>query len=75
MTDLKRLTIAHGNIKYNHNMKRYSFSSYTKENRRTFVVLSLRKYGFTAYVDGNDLITNASMLAIALSCGTSTVVK
>ena len=55
-------------------MKHYTFNSHTPDSMRDSVVISLRKDGYVAYRETNTLVTNATLLGIALSCGTSTVI-
>ena len=56
-------------------MKKYTFAKTTRENRRNSVVLSLRRDGYIAYCEDNKLVTNATVLGVALSCGTSLVLE
>ncbi len=54
-------------------MKRYNFRKAIPQYRRDNVVLSLRRDGYVAYREDDILVTNATVLGVALSCGTSTV--
>jgi hypothetical protein len=62
------------NATNNDKMREYLFTPYTSEAQRDSVTLTLRKAGFTASRETCTLRTNASLAAIGLAYGTTSVV-
>lgn len=56
-------------------MHHYTFDNHVNENTQDCIVLALRRAGYTAYAEAKTLVTNASLLVIALIVGTSTVIR
>lgn len=52
----------------------YTFHPSTTEAQRTALVLTLRKNGYSAYREQDELVTDATLCGIGLSYGTSTVI-
>jgi hypothetical protein len=56
-------------------MNHYSFRNGTTVAQQDAVCLTLRKAGFSSYISGASLVTDASVAAIAITYGTATVMN
>jgi hypothetical protein len=52
-------------------MKRYIIRSEMPESRRAALTITLRKAGFSAYLEDACIVTNATLFQIALTWGTA----
>ena len=56
-------------------MKTFTFAKKTTEKQRDQLVLTLCKVGYSASREINTLTTNASLIVIGLSYGTTSIIK